>query len=101
MDQAQQSDRRRRLVGFYALALLLTVASTDALPLPALQSVVVASAEETQEPGAADAVVQVSISLDGDLVEDVRARIERVAEAARATIALARKIAQAAAALAG
>ena len=99
-----RSEQRRRLIGFYAVALLLTVASTtDALPLPGIKTVVIAYAAEPQPSGEAPRDGQghatVSISLGGDLVDRLRAKADRIVLSARMTFAVARSALETAGAL--
>ena len=104
MNHLSKADRRRRLIGFYAVALLLTVASTtDALPLPGVKTVVIAYAGDP--PTSADAAdagrdrATVSVSFGSDLVDRARARADALVRGGRMTLAVARTILQAAAAL--
>ena len=104
MNHSFKSERRRRLIGFYAVALLLTVASTtDALPLPGVKTVVIAYAAEPPATGEAPRAgrdhATVSISLGSDLVDALRAKADMVAKVARRTLCVARTALEAAAAL--
>ena len=104
MNHSFKSERRRRLIGFYAVALLLTVASTmDALPLPGVKTVVIAyvaeppATDEAPRPGRDHATV--SISLGSDLVEELRAKADGIVQGARTTLDIARTVLETAAAL--
>lgn len=104
MNHLSKSDRRRRLVGFYAVALLLTVASTtDALPLPGVKTVVIAYAGDAQKPGNAEehgrGRATVSVSFDSDLFDDARAKVDAVVKGARVTFSIARTVIETAVAL--